>query len=160
MNPKTKYGYVMTVFAPFLNPNFHLPLFYRLLLPWTAWIASGFKYLLGWAEQQEACEVFFPLTLSQFKIHSVQNHLSKEIILKSKCSISLICLKFLGRNTKISKAFFGNSSTSISWPRSCKSFLFNVNVHILPILKSNSWLLGFWMIAMLLVSWKLSHKLC
>ena len=47
VNPKTKYGYVMTVFAPFLNPNFHLPLFYRLLLPWTAWIASGFKYLLG-----------------------------------------------------------------------------------------------------------------
>ena len=64
VNPKTKYGYVMTVFAPFLNPNFHLPLFYRLLLPWTAWIASGFKYLLGWAEQQEACEVFSPYSES------------------------------------------------------------------------------------------------
>ena len=54
---------------------------------------------------------FSPFTLSQFKIHSVQNHLSKEIILKSKCSISLISQKFLGRNTKLPKAFFGNSST-------------------------------------------------
>ena len=73
VNPKTKYGYVMTVFAPFLNPNFHLPLFYRLLLPWTAWIASGFKYLLGWAEQQEACEVFSPLLWvnSKFTVYKI-----------------------------------------------------------------------------------------
>ena len=73
VNPKTKYGYVMTVFAPFLNPNFHLPLFYRLLLPWTAWIASGFKYLLGWAEKQEACEVFFPLLWvnSKFTVYKI-----------------------------------------------------------------------------------------
>ena len=73
VNPKTKYGYVMTVFAPFLNPNFHLPLFYRLLLPWTAWIAWGFKYLLGWAEQQEACEVFSPLLWvnSKFTVYKI-----------------------------------------------------------------------------------------
>ena len=111
MNPKTKYGYVMTVFAPFLNPNFHLPLFYRLLLPWTAWIASGFKYLLGWAEKQEACEVFSPLLWVNSKFTVYKIICQRKLYSNRNFQYQIDSLKFFGRNTKLPKAFFGNSST-------------------------------------------------